>query len=270
MKSSNSVHPGLLGVNADSVIDKNSPIPLHYQLEQFLRRGIESGRFQPNQTLPTEYELQQYFDLSRTPIRQAISKLVADGLVQRRRSQGTIVVPQRFDEALRTLTSFTEEVQSKGQVPRTRLLEFSMQPAEQDDYHNLALKPGDMIFAIRRLRFINDQPVGLIQSRLPAPLMPDLRREVFQEEGPYQSMYYVLENVCGLRPVRAREVLAGVNLSAEEADLLDLPHGTAVLQRSRISFDAEDRPIALERGLYHVRYQIELTGREGLRFEGHQ
>jgi DNA-binding transcriptional MocR family regulator len=83
-------HPGLLSVDPTAVIDKESPVPLHHQLELFLRQGIESGRFPPHETLPTEQELQEYFGLSRTPIRQAIAKLTTDGLVVRHRSQGTI------------------------------------------------------------------------------------------------------------------------------------------------------------------------------------
>src|SRR4051812_3738938 len=133
MSSTKAIHGDLTGVSPHEVIDKRSPVPLHYQLERFLRGGIESGRFQPHSTLPTEQDLQEYFDLSRTPIRQAISKLVADGLVARRRSQGTIVLPRPFVEDLQSLSSFTEEVARHGQQARARLIEFITQPADHED-----------------------------------------------------------------------------------------------------------------------------------------
>lgn len=262
MAAPKSVHPHLLDVEPRAVIDKTSPVPLHYQLERFLRDGIESGRFPPHETLPTEKELQDYFDLSRTPIRQAISKLVHAGLVERRRSLGTVVLPHPFEEKLVSLTSFTEEVMRKGQRPLTRLLEFAVVPADGDDVKELHLIPGAEVYHIRRVRYINEQPVGLIRSHIPVSIAPGLEPHVFAVEGERQSIYNILETVFNLKLVRALEVFHAVILDDETAVLLELPPITPVLQRDRVTFDAQGRAVASERGLYHVRYHIEWTGRE--------
>ncbi|MBI1881334.1 MAG: GntR family transcriptional regulator [Chloroflexi bacterium] len=169
------VHPGLSNTDPDAVIDKSSPIPLHHQLERFLRQGIESGLFPPQATLPTEFELQEYFGLSRTPIRQAIAKLTAEGLVIRRRSQGTIVLPQPFEENLRSLTPFTEEVRRKGQTPGAKLIEFVVQPADAEDIKLLNLKNRAKIYHIQRVRTIDGEPVGVIVSHIPVAIVPNLQ-----------------------------------------------------------------------------------------------
>ena len=88
-KKASGLHPGLAGANAAEIIDRQSPVPLHHQLAQFLRDGIVSGRFPPNELLPTEQELQDWSGLSRTPIRQALRTLALDGLVIRQRSRVT-------------------------------------------------------------------------------------------------------------------------------------------------------------------------------------
>lgn len=255
------VHPGLVDIVPGDVINKSSPIPLHYQLEQFLRKGIETGRFPPNSTLPTEQELQLYFDMSRTPVRQAISKLAADRLVERRRSLGTIVNPHRFDESLTALTSFTEEVQRKGQQPRTRVIEFQIRQADQDDITRLHLQPGAQVYHIRRVRFISEKPVGLTISRLPMALLPGLEAKTFTEAGEQQSTYNILERMYQLKLVRADELIYATKVDDEAATLLDLPPQSAILLRDRVTYDSDDRAVVWERGMYHVRYRIEWTGR---------
>lgn len=182
-------HPKLADVAPEHVIDKGSPIPLHYQLERFLREGIEQGRFGVNETLPTEQELQEHFGLSRTPVRQALSKLVSERFVVRRRSQGTVVLPKPFEEQLQSLSSFTEEVLRRGQTPRTQMIEFTCKPAEGEVLRQLGLSPRSEVFHIVRVRMIDDQPVGVVTSQVPVAMAPGLRCENFQEYGHNQSIY---------------------------------------------------------------------------------
>lgn len=261
MSISDSSHAALAEIRANEVIDKASPVPLHYQLERFLRQGIESGRFQAHSTLPTEQELQEHFDLSRTPIRQALSKLVADGLVTRRRSQGTVVLPKPFGEELNSLSSFTEEVQRHGQQPRARLIEFTTQAADSEDSEQLDLVQPAEVYHIRRLRSIDQAPIGLIVSRIPVELVPRLRRDDFHETGPQQSLYYVLERVHGIKLARASEAFDAVSLDDDAAALLELPPSSPILSRSRVTYTADGRPVAFEQGLYRVRYRMQWSRR---------
>lgn len=255
-------HPGLVDIDPKQIIDRRSPIPLHYQLEQFLRQGIDDGLFPPHHTLPTEEELQACFGLSRTPIRQAINNLVSAGLVERRRSRGTVVLPRPFASSIHTLSTFTEEALDKGQTPGGRVIEFCKQKADPEVAAQLALPPRAKVFFIRRLRSIDGQPIGLVESYIPAARVPNFKPDVFTPDGMRQSMYYVLETVYGIRLVRASEMLSAVNLTEADASLLELPAHTAVLLRRRVSFDTEERPVAIERGLYHIQYHMQWNGRE--------
>jgi len=251
----------LADVIPGDVIDKNSPVPLHYQLERFLRQGIESGRFAPHSQLPTEMELQEHFDLSRTPIRQAIGKLAADGLVMRRRSQGTVVLSRPFEEELQSLTSFTEEVQRRGQHPSARMVQFRSERASEEDCRHLEIAPQDRIWSIVRVRYINSEPVGMILSHIPVALAPHLQPQDFSETGEAQSIYYVLEHIHEVKLVRATEYFDAVSLDDESAALLKLPAGSPILSRLRISYSAEGRAVAYEQGLYRVRYRLQWSGR---------
>ncbi len=58
-----------------------------------LRAKIEAGLFQPGDKLPTEPALMSQQGVSRTVIREAISRLQAAGLVETRHGVGTFVLP---------------------------------------------------------------------------------------------------------------------------------------------------------------------------------
>jgi GntR family transcriptional regulator len=60
-------------------IDHKSPIPLHIQAEELLRKLIAEEEFQNGKLLPNEVELAKVLAISRTTLRQAINKLVFEG-----------------------------------------------------------------------------------------------------------------------------------------------------------------------------------------------
>ena len=60
-----------------------------------LEAGIREDRLQSGQKLPTESELMQRFEVSRTVVREAISRLQASGLVETRHGIGTFVMAPR-------------------------------------------------------------------------------------------------------------------------------------------------------------------------------
>ncbi len=86
------------------MIDRDSPIPLYYQLKTFLRQKIEDGELQPGDRLPTEQTLGKRHQISRTPIRQALSELAQEGYIYRQPGRGTFVAePPTETEAWDTL-----------------------------------------------------------------------------------------------------------------------------------------------------------------------
>jgi ABC-type glycerol-3-phosphate transport system substrate-binding protein len=75
-------------------INRSGPVPISRQLEQSIAELIASGEFAPGQRLPTEMELCERLGVSRTPVRQALSQLVAQGLLVRKAGRGTFVTAE--------------------------------------------------------------------------------------------------------------------------------------------------------------------------------
>lgn len=77
------------------IIDKKSPIPSYFQLQNWLHEQIEQGVFKPGDKIPTEKELCQITGLARATVRQAIQKLVDMDLLERKRKSGTFVLDKK-------------------------------------------------------------------------------------------------------------------------------------------------------------------------------
>lgn len=73
------------------MLDATSPVPLHHQLAQVLRREIAAGTYPPGTRLPTEHELCVRLGVSRTPVRKALGRLADEGVIVRYRRRGSFV-----------------------------------------------------------------------------------------------------------------------------------------------------------------------------------
>ena len=67
------------------------PKRLSDNVADIIRAEIEKGSFKPGEKLPTESELSKNFDVSRTVIREALSRLHYDGLIDTRQGRGAHV-----------------------------------------------------------------------------------------------------------------------------------------------------------------------------------
>ncbi len=104
-------------------LQREAPNPLYMQVKEALLDEILSGRCRPHDRLPSERELSQQFDVSRMTVRQALLELARDGAIYARVGKGTFVAAPKIDQQLRTLTSFSQDVRSRGGQSTSRVLE---------------------------------------------------------------------------------------------------------------------------------------------------
>lgn len=107
-------------------IDKQSPIPIYYQIMEQLKAQIKSGELLPDMPLPSEREYAEQFGISRMTVRQALSNLVNEGFLYRLKGRGTFVSKPKMEQALQGLTSFTEDMKSRGMTPGSRLIDYQL------------------------------------------------------------------------------------------------------------------------------------------------
>ena len=111
------------------MIDKTSPLPIYYQLVEWIKGLIERGELKPGDSLPSEREYAERFSISRMTVRQAITELVNGGYLYRQKGVGTFVAEKKIEQQLMGLTSFTEDMKSRGMEPSSKLVGFEIVPA---------------------------------------------------------------------------------------------------------------------------------------------
>ncbi|MGD6872037.1 GntR family transcriptional regulator [Sutcliffiella horikoshii] len=234
----------------------NKQIALYLQIKETLIQRIQEKIWLPNKLIPTEQELMKEFEVSRTTIRQAISMMVQDGLLERQQGRGTIVKSQQLVGSLGRLKGFAEEVLERGLTPYSQLIraEFST-----DLYHEKAMLQTDdkSILVIERIRFADNLPIAFERSCWPKSIGEKLMKEELNQANFYQILE---QNGIALR--KANEKISAMNATMHEADLLGIRAGEALIEMTRLSYGIDDKPIEYTRTKFRsdqYHYNVELT-----------
>src|SRR5437016_10390768 len=105
-------------------VNRDSPVPLHHQVRNYLLGSIERGELLPGQQLLQEKEYASRFGISLAPVRQAILDLVKEGYLYRVPGKGTFVREQKVEEKISILSSFSESMRAKGLNAVLRVIEL--------------------------------------------------------------------------------------------------------------------------------------------------
>ena len=104
-------------------LDKDIPIPLYFQLKEIILKQIRDGTYQVEDAIPTEKELSEMYNISRTTVRQAITELVQEGWLYRVKSKGTFVrTPKISQSFIQAIGSFNDQIRALAGTRRQRCL----------------------------------------------------------------------------------------------------------------------------------------------------
>jgi len=234
-------------------LDRHSPVPLYYQIQQRLLERIRLGTFKPGQMLPSELELAHQLGVSRMTGRHALRSLCDLGLTYTVQGKGTFVSRIKLAKDFRQVLSFTEEMQSRGMRPRAKVLEFKIARADDETASALHLKRHENVISLRRLRLANNTPMGIEWSRIPQRLCPDLLMR-FDGRG---SLYDALAQNYGIRIALTDEVIEAGLPGAREAGLLRATRRSPVFFFTRTSHVQSGEPVEFVKSIYRGdRYKI--------------
>ncbi len=227
-------------------LEREAPDPLYLQLKQSLVAEIRAGRYRVHTRLPSERELSDQFHVSRMTARQALLELARDGVIYTRVGKGTFVAEPKIDQQLRRLTGFTQDMQSRGVRPKSRVLEAAVLPASPEQAAALRMMPNGEVIKLARLRLSEDMPLALETAYLPLVLCPNLLLHDFATE----SLYNVLESEYGLKLVSAEQTIEASLANAHEAETLEMALPAAVLRIERLTCTADGTPVEYVRSAY--------------------
>ncbi len=245
------------------MIDPTNVIPKYYQLANILRQQIENGDFQPHDTIPSERQLEQRYNLSRPTIRQAIDLLSRQGYLYRVHGKGTFVSPPKLQKGMLELTSFSEDMRHRGLKPGQRILEFGYVIPDSKTRQQLEISDNEKkVLRIKRLRYGDEEPMGLQDSYLAIDSANTITREEIEDKG---SIYVILQEKLGIYPTEADETLEVTLATHEEAELLNIKEGSPLLLNERTLWSQDRKAIEFVRILYRgdrYKYFVRLTRKQ--------
>jgi GntR family transcriptional regulator len=219
------------------ILDRSAPIPLHEQVEHYLRRMIVEPEYQQGQLLPDEISIAHALGVSRNTVRAGMSRLIQDGLIERRAGVGTRVVHRNLRTDIQAWHSFTKELSDKGLAVQTFRIETKVVAASKEVALRLNLRRGTRVLRLDRLRGWDEDPVVHFRSYLHPRLLlaPDM------DFSP--PLYSIIERTSGITADHAREELTAVLPTPRISRELDVEPLTPLLLRRRLVYDPAHRPI---------------------------
>jgi len=228
-------------------LENDTFVPYYQQIVDQVRTLIKKNNLKSGQSFCSEGDLARTLGISKMPVRQAFQKLRSEGLLVIAKGKLPVVGSGRVPWNFQQLRGFSEEMKRRGLTPSARLLSLEIEEPELEVAQALKLTPGERIYKITRLRFVNGEPVALVTSHLPARIFAGIDRLDVEK----QSLYYIFENTYRRKLQWAEEVIGAVNAGDEEARVLGAKAGSPLLIIKETTYD--DLDVAIEYSLSLLR-----------------
>jgi DNA-binding GntR family transcriptional regulator len=235
-------------------IDRNSPVPLWFQLARELERMISEERLVKGGFLENEIELAEQWQVSRPTLRRAIQELVDSGMLVRQRGVGTQVVNAAPPPRVR-LTSLYDELIDAGRKPSTTVIVLEQIVPDRSIADSLGLGPGVPAVHLMRCRSADSQRMAILRTWLRVEDAGMLTVSQYRTE----SLYSLLR-ARNARPHFAVQTIGARTASPIDAALLGLPVGAPLLTLKRVVQNITGVPIEVEENVYDATgYSLEMS-----------
>ncbi|WP_233604214.1 GntR family transcriptional regulator [Micromonospora sp. HM5-17] len=238
--------------------------PRYLRLAEELRERIVNGELPPGAAMPGDTELAASSGLSRSSVRNAIRQLREWGLVRAEPGRGTYVreprqrirrrTTERYqwekdrvlrDEAERRRTGGTEHDTGLTVDDLTFHAEYSQVEADQDMAAAFGLPVGTLL--LRRTYWTSSRhetaPLSLSYSYLPYDYVKANTQLLSADHEPWPGGTQHQLFTVGIELDRIEEVVRARPPLPDEAELLDIEPGVAVLDVRKTSYDTTDRVV---------------------------
>lgn len=207
---------------------KSSDGTLPYEaVKNSIRHRIAEGGWQPGVRLPSERELVQEFGCARMTVHRALRELEDEGLIERRQGSGSYVAELHPISNLLQVRDIHDEIVERGHHHTTRVCAVERVKAGAEVAAAMRLRKGAAVIRCRLVHLENGVPIQYEDRHVNPALAPDLLAQDFTRVTPS----HVLFEHAPL--TEAEQVVEAVLATEEQARLLDVAPGSALLQVSR-------------------------------------
>jgi GntR family transcriptional regulator, N-acetylglucosamine utilization regulator len=219
---------------------RDSFVPYYQQIANQVRHFIKSHQEGiVGRPFWSEGEIAERLAISKMTVRQAFQILRGEGLLVIEKGKRPVIGSGHASKDFQELHGFSEEMSRRGMKPSSKILATEVREPDADTASALLLKRNQKVFCIKRLRFADDQLVGLETTNLPYHFFPGIEKHDL-EKG---SLYAIIEGQYGISLNRSEEDLQAIAAKEKEASLLKIPPGFPLFCMRRTVYDARGTPI---------------------------
>ncbi|WP_195629455.1 GntR family transcriptional regulator [Bacteroides finegoldii] len=230
-------------------IDPNSSKPLHLQAEEILRRLIEENDYKNGKLLPSETDMSKQLNISRNTLRQAINKLVIEGLLIRRKGVGTKVAKKGIVGGIKNWLSFSQEMKMLGIEIRNFELHISRKKLTEEIanfFNTIPYSDTERCIVLERVRGNKEYPFVYFISYF-NPVIPMTGDEDFT-----RPLYEILETQYNIIAKTSKEEISARLAGEFIAEKLEIKSSDPILIRKRFVYDVNGTPIEYNIGYYRA------------------
>ena len=195
-------------------------------------------------------------------VRKAVNELEQEGILYKVRGKGPFVKNTgKINQNLSKLTSFSEDMRTRGMVPGAKILLLDVLMANEVVADKLGIPVGDDVIMLRRLRLADGEPIAIETTYLRYALFSC----VFDKLADGNSLYQFMKEELGIFPKKAIQSVEVSSLMEWEASLLGNESLNVSLLIHRQTFDADGMPLEYVESKYRsdkYKFYIELYDNE--------
>jgi len=223
-------------IDEAATLNRYIPVPLYYQLKQYILGKIEAGDWSEGSTIPAEQRFCEEFSISRPTVRQAINELVAEGNLTRGYRKVSVAKPKVVGSFFDVVQSFNAEMAARNLTPKTNVLELDVR--ENSEAAEKLGVAGQLIH-LKRLRFADEEPIVWLETYLSHETMSALLSLDFSKI----SLYETLEERYDIIISRVDRIFEATEADARDSELLDVRKGSSICFVKTVSFDQNNVPV---------------------------
>ncbi|MFW6287337.1 MAG: GntR family transcriptional regulator [bacterium] len=213
-------------------ISETSNIPLYFQIMTLIKHYILSETLRPGDMIPSEKQLCDIYNVSRSTVRQALDHLAEENFILRQRGRGTFIADKKIRRNIDQIYSFTADMKEMNLQPHSIVLEKKIEKATEDIAKSLKISIDTEVFRLTRVRYAKSEPLLLENTYVPHYLCPDIKKINFSEA----SLYNILQNNYNLKIDYATETYEAIIMDEEVAKLLNSKSSSPAFNIERIAY----------------------------------
>lgn len=230
-------------------IDKNSPIPVYYQLKEDIKEKINNGVWKVGQCIDSERELSEDYSVSRMTVRQALGELVREGLLIREKGKGTFVCEPKIKQ--KNMMSFSQIMNNSGVKYRTQVEEFIIIKTPIELSETFAFEE---VYKITRSRIVGDEIIGVETVYIPCDYCGYIDKELLK------GSFYGLLKSYGYTIEHSESQIQAVLLNDYYKNLFKLDKDVPLLKTYSYNITTEGKLLFVEESVYRSdKYLLEVS-----------